>query len=72
MRAFEEDNLRRWVVKYLRTCYPERCAAYTSADFAVLVQNAIASLTFASGKLGPMNPDPTKGRTCRPTSSAER
>ena len=42
MRAFEEDTLRRWVMKYLRTCYPDRCGAYSSADFAALVQNAIA------------------------------
>ena len=42
MRAFEDDNLRRWVVKYLRACYPDRCATYRVADFEVFVQNAIA------------------------------
>ena len=28
-------------MKYLRACYPDRCAAYRVADFAVFVQNAI-------------------------------
>ena len=41
MRAFEDDNLRRWVEDYLRTCYPDRCAASRPSDFAALVQNAI-------------------------------
>ena len=41
MRAFEDDTLRRWVVKYLRTCYPDRCAAYSFADFAAFVKKAI-------------------------------